>query len=368
MFENALRLKFGSFLASHDLQFGFKSKHSVSHAVFTLKSCVNFFTERGSNVYVAFLDFSKAFDTISHSGLFLKLMDRNVPLCFLLLIMFWYLNMEYDVKWANARSNSFRVLCGTKQGGILSPDFFAVYINDLIVILKKMGVGCHMLHFFIACLLFADDMSLVAPTREALQQMINVCADYCLRYCLKFNIAKTKVLVFGKLSKAMPSLAKISIDGQYIDYVESCKYLGFHLVSHDKFKFSVIEDLRGFFGSVNSILSSVQKPKENILMQLLFSNCLPKLTFGAAVKVLNASEMNQFNVAFNTAVRRIFGFRQWQSIRQLREVYGFSSIEAMYEKIKRRFYANLITHDNKTLQFLATLQREEEERERSLTP
>ena len=62
--------------------------------------------------------------------------------------------MEYDVKWANVHSNSFRVLCGTKQGGILSPDFFSIYINDLIVILKKMGVGCHMLHFFIACLLF----------------------------------------------------------------------------------------------------------------------------------------------------------------------------------------------------------------------
>ena len=84
-------------------------------------------------MYVAFLDYSKAFDTISHSGLFLKLMDQKVPLCFLLIIMFWYLNMEYNVKWAKVRSNSFPVLCGTKQGGILSPDFFAVYINDLII-------------------------------------------------------------------------------------------------------------------------------------------------------------------------------------------------------------------------------------------
>ena len=113
MFENALRLKFGRYLSSHDLQFGFKPKHSVNHAVFTLKSCVDYFTERGSNVHVAFLDYSKAFDTISHSGLFLKLMDRKVPLCFLLLIMFWYLHISYDVKWSNARSNSFRVLCGT---------------------------------------------------------------------------------------------------------------------------------------------------------------------------------------------------------------------------------------------------------------
>ena len=125
-------------------------------------------------------------------------------------------------------------------------------------------------------------MSLIAPTREALQQLIDVCAAYCLRFCLKFNVAKTKVMVFGKLSRVVPSLAKITLHGQCVEYVQSCKYLGFHLVSHDYFKFSVIEDLRGFFESVNSVLSSIQKPKENILMQLLFSNCVPKLTFGAA--------------------------------------------------------------------------------------
>ena len=58
MYENALRLKFGVFLASDNLQFGFKPKHSTNHAVFTLKSCIDFFTKRDSDVYAAFLDFS----------------------------------------------------------------------------------------------------------------------------------------------------------------------------------------------------------------------------------------------------------------------------------------------------------------------
>ena len=83
---------------------------------------------------------------------------------------------------------------------------------------------------------------------------------------------------------------------------------------NDSFRFSLVEDLRGFFGSVNSILSSVRKPKENVLMQLLYANCVPKLTFGSEVKVLNSSQMNQNNVALNTAVHCIFGFCQWQSI------------------------------------------------------
>ena len=74
------------------------------------------------------------------------------------------------------------------------------------------------------------------------------------------------------------------------------------------------------------------------------------------------------NVALNTAIRRIFGFRQWQSIRQIREVYGFNSIEMLYTNAKKRFYNGMISHENGTLTFLAALKRESEERERNLTP
>ena len=140
------------------------------------------------------------------------------------------------------------------------------------------------------------------------------------------------------------------------------------MLSGDKFRLSVVEDLRGFFGSVNSILSCIQKPKEHVLMQLLYSNCVPKLTFGAPVKELNSSEMNQYNVAFNTAVRRIFGFQRWQSIRQLREVYGFDSIEMLFVKARKRFYAGMVAHDNETLMFLSALQRKSEDNQRNLTP
>ena len=264
--------------------------------------------------------------------------------------------MEYNVKWSKVYSDSFPVKCGTKQGGILSPDFFAIYLNDLINLLKATGVGCHITRRFIACLHFADDVSLIAPTRSSLQQLLNICAEYCRDFCLKFNIAKTKIMVFGKLSKSVDSLAKISLYGEEITYVKTCKYLGFHVVSHVHFSVSVNEDLRGFFGSVNSILSSVRRPKENVMMQLLYSNCIPKLTYGAAVKDLNASEKHQYNVAVNNAIRRIFGFRRYESIRQIREFYGYQSIEMMFSCAKTRFHCKLTSHCNSVLRFLRSLE------------
>ena len=70
---------------------------------------------------------------------------------------------------------------------------------------------------------------------------------------------------------------------------------------------------------MNSVLSVSKRPSEHVQMQLLYSTCVPKLTYGAAVKDLTSNEKHQYNVAVNNAVRSIFRFRYWQSIRQLRK-------------------------------------------------
>ena len=62
------------------------------------------------------------------------------------------------------------------------------------------------------------------------------------------------------------------------------------------------------------------------------------------------------NVAVNGAVRRIFGFRLWQSIRHIREFYRFNPIEVMFENAKRQFHTALTNHRNGILRFLSTLE------------
>ena len=125
-----LLVKFGHLLSTDELQFGFKSKHSTAHAHFVLKETVDYFTKHGSDVFVTFLDCTKAFDKISHHGLFLKLIDRKVPLCFMNILVYWLSNLKSRCRWNEAFSEYFSVPSGIKQGGILSPGLFTVYIND----------------------------------------------------------------------------------------------------------------------------------------------------------------------------------------------------------------------------------------------
>ena len=67
--------------------------------------------------------------------------------------------MKCRVKWGEAYSVDFDVPIGTKQGGISSPGYFSLYVNDLIVLLRKLGLGCHVISWFIGCILFADDLA-----------------------------------------------------------------------------------------------------------------------------------------------------------------------------------------------------------------
>ena len=137
LFEIAINEKISPYLMSDQLQFGFKGRTSTSHALYILRSTVDYYTSRGSNVYVTSLDCSKAFDRISHHGLFIKLIERKIPLCLLLILIYWHLNMFSIVKWGNSKSDPLDVPLGTKQGGISSPQLFSIYIDDMIKSLHK---------------------------------------------------------------------------------------------------------------------------------------------------------------------------------------------------------------------------------------
>ena len=99
IFEHVLRILFQDYLVTSTYQFGFKKKSSTSHALHCLKETINYYTERGSNVYCSFLDASKAFDRLVHPGLFLKLLQRRVPMICIDTIIYWYSRLygvEYD--------------------------------------------------------------------------------------------------------------------------------------------------------------------------------------------------------------------------------------------------------------------------------
>ena len=85
----------------------------------------------------------RRFDRISHAKLFNKLVARNASCCLIDILVDWYSKLYSCVRWNSTLSEYFVVKLGVRQGGILSPFLFNVYVDDLLHNLESSGAGCY---------------------------------------------------------------------------------------------------------------------------------------------------------------------------------------------------------------------------------
>ena len=142
LFELVILELCSDYLLTDELQFGFKPKLGCSNAIFALSTTVNHFRDRGSAVYAALLDISKAFDRVNHLKLFESLSKTGLPTWLLVILINWYGKLTVAVRWKSTLSNSFRVNCGVRQGSSLSPSIFNVFMDLFIIKLRALSVGC----------------------------------------------------------------------------------------------------------------------------------------------------------------------------------------------------------------------------------
>ena len=160
-----------------------------------------------SAVYCAFLDATKAFDRVNYCKLFRLLLRRNLPACYIRVLLNFYINNYVRVSWCGYFSEYFLATNGVKQGGVLSPILFCVYLCALLIGLSKAGIGCYIGSNFVGALAYADDLVLIAPNAAALRKMLSICDDYACEYSMKFNAQKSKCLLL--LPRSRRSLAPL---------------------------------------------------------------------------------------------------------------------------------------------------------------
>jgi len=196
-----LLVLFENQLLSDPLQFGFKPKSSCSHALFTFKTVVDHYVKSGSTVTVCALDISKAFDKVDHYALLQVLMDKSLPRNFIGILFNWLTKCFACVRWGGAFSFWFPISAGVRQGGVLSPVLFALYMDVLIRRLRNAGFGCHLLNEFYGCILYADDILLLAHSLNAVQHMLRLAEQFAVEFDVKYNSNKSVVMRIGSRYK-----------------------------------------------------------------------------------------------------------------------------------------------------------------------
>jgi retron-type reverse transcriptase len=156
LFEAAVSEKFYDYFLTSDSQFGFKQHLSCSHVIYSVKNVVDQCVANGSTVNVCSLDLSKAFDIMNHYILLTKLIRRNLPLVLLNIMELWFKVSKTCVKWEGCESHFFSLMAGLRQGGVLSPLLFAIFIDDLVDVVRRINVGCCISRICCAIFLYAD--------------------------------------------------------------------------------------------------------------------------------------------------------------------------------------------------------------------
>ena len=235
-----------------DNQFGFKRGLSTSHAIYTVRRAVEFYTARSSTVNLCAIDISKAFDRMNHHGLFLKLMQRKVPVNLLCVIENWFNTCMTCVRWCSTFSDTYCLLRGIRQGGVLSPYLFALYINDIIRGVEEQNVGCTIGFAPICIILYADDILLLAPSVNALQLLLHTCEVELRKLDLYINSAKSVCIRIGRrFCNSCQNL--VTTDGHLLIWADSIRYLGVYILAARSFQCSFDVAKRKFYSAFNAI-------------------------------------------------------------------------------------------------------------------
>ena len=331
-------------LGSSDLQFGYKEKSSTAQCTFVVEEIVHYYRSNESNVYATFLDASKAFDRVRFDKLFELLIDKGVCAVVARLQAFMYCNQECRVKCSHEVSHNFRVCNGVKQGGVLSPLLFNIYIDVLLERLANSGQGCHVGKMFAGCLAYADDVVLLSPTVDALENMLKICEKYSVDFSIMFNTSKSKLLVFSE----NPTDVNVNFQGNTIRQVKSETHVG-HLMSNSPHiqERRVSQACKTLIGQFNLLSVKLGFYSPEVLYSLFQNYCMS--LYGCQLwDYSNESVLASVFVTWRKCVRNIFSIPYDTHCHLVHLIAQDSSVRVKLHKRYLKFF-NGACNSNNTL-------------------
>lgn len=184
-----------------EYQAGFRRNYSTADNIYNLSAIVSSKLAEKKKVYAFFVDFKAAFDKVSRNALMYKLFTMGISYKLVRFLEGIYKDTKSAVWTGDDMSEYFETKAGVKQGCLMSPLLFALYINDLSDYLEG---GLFIENLNIRLLLYADDIVILADEVDVLSKMILNLEKYCNLWNLEVNLSKSEVMVFrngGRLGR-----------------------------------------------------------------------------------------------------------------------------------------------------------------------
>ena len=333
--------------SSCDFQFGFKRGVSTSMCTQFLKNVVHHYNRGGSPVYCCLLDASKAFGLVDHEVLFSKLITRDLHPAILRCLIHWYRDQRFIVRWNGIDSSTFSSANGVRQGSVLSPLLFAIYMDDLLVRLADSGVGCFMGESFCGAVCYADDLTLLAPCPAALRLMLRCCEEYGCEHGIKFNPDKTQCICFRRFVSSDFLCERFVIAGHVVSLQEEVVHLGHLLDYRLDDGADVHRKTVEFIRLANSTRIRLMGCSPDVVTRLV--QAYSTAFHGAVTWSLNCGALKNLEVSLNKILRQVWRLPYHSHVNLTHKVAGFSSVYNMVYSRSRSLLQAAVRSRNPTV-------------------
>ena len=328
------------YISTNYNQFGFKRKHGTDMCIFALKELLSKYQGLNTTMFLCFIDSSKAFDRINHSKLFQKLTQRGVPKYIVRILAFWYANQLVQIKWGSSVSVGFKVSNGVRQGGILSPYLYNVFMDDLSNRLNKCKTGCIVGDTVTNHFMYADDLVAFSPCSAGLQEILSVCSQYGAQFDIKYNAEKSNIMIVRSREDRGSVFPMFFLSGNALGVCNEAKYLGHYLsddLSDDR---DIQRQCNKLYAQANMLKRRFHMCSSDVKASLFRAYCTPLYT-AHLWDSYKAKSFQRLNVAYNDALRMLLRVPRWHSASQLFVSLGIPTFKALLRNLMYSFMCRL---------------------------
>ena len=315
-------------------QAGFRPGRGTTEQIFILRNIIEQSIEWQSSLYVNFIDFEKAFDSVHRDSLWLIMRSYGIPSKIVNMVKALYDDFECAVVDGQDTTEWFKIQTGVKQGCNMSGLLFLLAVDWVMRnTLQEGNTGIRWkFNTKLEDLDFADDIALLSSTRQHIQAKTDKLTHEAERVGLKVNVDKCKLLRINSRNNDV-----VEVNGRGIEDVDRFVYLG-ATVSKEGGGTEDIQNrvvkARGIFLRLKKIWNS-HSISRRTKVRLYKTLVKPVLMYGCETWKMNKCDENKIDVFQSRCLRRIFKIR-WQERITNKEVLKMAEIENLSEDVRRR--------------------------------
>ena len=303
LFERIINERAKKHLNISDMQGGGKKGANTVDHILALKEA----SRKGKNIYIAFLDVTKAYDKAWAEGIMFVMEKQGIKDKLWETIKHLNEDLEAYIETKHGNTRQIKLKDNIRQGGVLSVIMYATMMDEIAKEIQKRNLGIDMgTDQKLGCLLWMDDVALISQNKEELQEMLNITEEIGTKYRIKFGEEKSKILKIGnKLQKE-----EFHIGEMKLGYCDKYKYLG-NIISHknqmDDHITEVKKKTEAALNTAMAIAGSVDlKNIEMESMWKLVESCIiPIISYGWEATIPRKKDQTQIKIIQDSLLKRI---------------------------------------------------------------